>query len=74
MKHDPENYAARHSDVDQGKADFHRSGLDKTAMGTGVRFACITHGGPLPRGSARDPNQPRPSRWREENANPAGHV
>ena len=26
-------------------------------MGTGVRFACITHGGPRPRGSARVPNQ-----------------
>ena len=30
---------------------------DETAMGTGVRFACITHGGPRPRGSARVPNQ-----------------
>ena len=26
-------------------------------MGTGVRFACITHGGPRPRGAARVPNQ-----------------
>ena len=25
-------------------------------MGTGVRFACITHGGPRSRGSARDPD------------------
>ena len=53
-------WLAPHSGVDQGKSDSHRSGLDKTAMGTGVRFACITHGGPRPRGSARVPNQSSP--------------
>ena len=24
-------------------------------MGTGVRFACITHGGPRPRGAGKEP-------------------
>ena len=32
-------------------------------MGTGVRFACITHGGPRPRGTSRVPNQSRSYRW-----------
>ena len=32
-------------------------------MATGARVACITHGGPRPRRSARVPNQSRPYRW-----------
>ena len=30
-------------------------------MGTGVRLACITHGGPRPRGAGNEPL--KPSRW-----------
>ena len=37
-------------------------------MGTGVRFACITHGGPRPRGTSRVPNQSRSSRWTDGDA------